>query len=135
MNLLLDTHVIIWALTDDERLSDYARNLIYDDNNVIYYSIASIWEIAIKNYKSPVKCPYNELEIDSYCKKAGFLPMDIRVTHIGEIRNLRVRSEKVLKNQDPFDRIMIAQAKSEGYKILSHDTNFFNYDEPCIMLI
>lgn len=47
MNLLLDSHILIWALTEDERLSEKARHLILDPDNVIYYSTASIWEISI----------------------------------------------------------------------------------------
>ena len=57
MKLLLDTHIMIWALTDDPRLSQSARNLLSSPENIILFSMASLWEIAIKNQKAPEKCP------------------------------------------------------------------------------
>ena len=53
MRILLDTHVIIWALTEDPRLSGAARDLIASPDNIILFSVASLWEIAIKNQKNP----------------------------------------------------------------------------------
>ncbi|MDO4940058.1 MAG: type II toxin-antitoxin system VapC family toxin [Lachnospiraceae bacterium] len=135
MKILLDTHVIIWVLTDDTALSENARASITDPNNTIYYSIASIWEIAIKNAKSPDRCPYNEKEIADLCDKSGFLPLDITIDHIQGLRNLKVKSGKELSNHDPFDRILLSQAKSENMKLFSHDSNFGNYDEKNVWMI
>ena len=107
MKILLDTHAIIWVLTDDRNLSKKAREAIANPANVIYYSLASIWEIAIKNAKSPDKCPYNEKEIADLCDKSGFLSLDITLNHIQGLRDLRVKSGKELSNHDPFDRILM----------------------------
>ena len=134
MRILLDTHVIIWALTNDPRLSDRARKLIASSENRICFSAVSIWEIAIKNQKSPEKCPYNEKEILSLCMAAGYEPMDIQPAHVLAIRELQLREGRVLSNLDPFDRLLIAQAKVEGCTLLSHDRNFENYREKCISL-
>lgn len=135
MKLLLDTHVIIWAITDDERLSTDARTIILDRNNIIYYSLVSMWEIAIKNFKNPKKCPYNEIKIANYCDKAGYEAVNISLSHISQLRKLRIMTEKELNNNDPFDRLLLAQAKTEGMLLLTHDCNFDNYNEPCIMKI
>ena len=135
MKILLDTHAIIWVLTDDRNLSKKAREAIANPANVIYYSLASIWEIAIKNAKSPDKCPYNEKEIVDLCDKSGFLSLDITLNHIQGLRDLRVKSGKELSNHDPFDRILLSQAKSENMKFFSHDSNFDNYDEKCAVKI
>ena len=135
MKILLDTHVIIWALTEDPRLSDLAREMIASTENIILFSVASLWEIAIKNLKNPEKCPYRETDIENFCREAGYQPLNIQSHHVQAIRNLKVKEDRWLGNMDPFDRMLIAQAKSEGCRILSHDTCFENYDEKCICLI
>ena len=135
MNILLDTHAIIWALTNDPQLSDEAKAMIMDPENAVIISTVSLWEIALKNQKAPHLCPYHEKEILDYCVQAGYLVMDIKAKHILEIRNLRTKPGAVLTNHDPFDRMLIAQAKSEKYVLLSHDRNFEYYGEDCIKAI
>ena len=135
MKLLLDTHIVIWALTNDEQLCTNARDLLTSPNNIALVSVASLWEIAVKNQKAPDRCPYNEKEILGYCEKAGYEVLDIAPKHVLSVRDLRVKEGKQLSNHDPFDRLLIAKAKSEGGVILSHDSNFDNYDEPCILKV
>ena len=135
MKILPDTHVIIWALTNDPQLSPQARALITDPGNMVFVSAVSLWEIALKNQKAPHLCPYHEAEILEYCVRAGYLVTDIKAAHILSVRTLRVKAGRTVANQDPFDRLLIAQAKSEGCALLSHDRNFENYDEPCIIAI
>ena len=135
MNILLDTHVIIWALTNDPRLTDEAKALIMDPDNTVVISTVSLWEIAVKNQKAPRLCPYHEKEILDYCVKAGYLVMDMKAKHVLEVRGLKTKPGTVLTNHDPFDRMLIAQAKSEKFIILSHDRNFEYYGEDCIRAI
>ena len=135
MKILLDTHVILWVLTDDARLSDQARKLIADPENLICYSAASVWEIAVKNQKAPEKCPYNESDILFYCQQASFEMLDMKLPHILALRTLQIKEGRTLSNYDPFDRMLIAQAKTEDYMLLSHDVNFQNYSEKCIVYI
>ena len=135
MKLLLDTHIIIWALTDDSRLSQSARNLLSSPENIIHFSVASLWEIAIKNQKAPEKCPYHEKDIMKFCDQAGYLPLEIKYTHILSLRELKTKTDRYLSNYDPFDRMIISQAKSENCTVLSHDSAFQNYDEPCILMV
>ncbi len=134
MRILLDTHVIIWALTNDPRLPDGARGLIVSSDHSICFSVVSLWEIALKNQKSPAKCPYSEREILSFCIAAGYEPMNLLPAHVLAIRDLQLREGCVPDNLDPFDRLLIAQAKAEGCRLLSHDRNFVNYSEGCIAL-
>jgi PIN domain nuclease of toxin-antitoxin system len=135
VNILLDTHVVIWALTNDPQLNDEAKALIMDPENTFIISTVSLWEIAMKNQKEPRLCPYQEWEILDYCVKAGYLVTDIKTKHILEIRGLKIKQDLVLTNHDPFDRMLIAQAKSEKYVLLSHDRNFRYYDDNCIRSI
>ncbi|MBR2834560.1 MAG: type II toxin-antitoxin system VapC family toxin [Coriobacteriales bacterium] len=135
MKLLLDTHIIIWALTNDKQLSLTARELISSPHHIVLFSSASIWEIAIKNQKSPNLCPYHEKDILVYCQKAGYEQLNITPEHALAIRNLQVKTGRRLNNYDPFDRILIAQAKTENCLLLTHDSNFENYNEPCIQMV
>ena len=134
MKILLDTHIIIWALTNDPRLSASARPMILAPENMICFSTVSLWEIAIKNQKSPEKCPYHEKEIMDYCIASGYEPMYLQPEHVLGIRGLQVREGRALSNLDPFDRILIAQAKAENCLLLTHDSNFENYREKCVIL-
>ena len=135
MKLLLDTHAVIWALTGDPQLTEKARELILDPDNTVYVSAVSLWEIALKNQKAPRLCPYHEREILEYCRRAGYLEMDVRPAHVLAVRDLRVKPDRTLTNHDPFNRMLIAQAKAERCRLLSHDRNFEFYDEDCILVI
>ena len=132
MNLLLDTHILIWALTEDERLSEKARQLILDPDNVIYYSAASIWEISIKHAAHPDEIGFSGKELSSYCQEAGFLQLEIRDRHIYALETL-VRPKEAPPHKDPFDRILIAQAKAENMSFLTHDALIPGYDEKCVI--
>ena len=120
MKILLDTHMIIWCLVGDKRLDDFCKSIILNPDNTIYYSIVSLWEIASKNFKSPAKFPYNEIEIDRFCKEAGLEILNFNAEHIFAIRFLKIRAEKGLENYDPFDRLLLAQAKTENMNFLSN---------------
>ena len=134
MKILLDTHVIIWSITNDPRLSASARSLILSPENMVFFSTVSLWEIAIKNQKSPEKCPYHEKDILDYCIASGYEPVYLLPRHVLGIRTLHVREGRVLSNQDPFDRILLAQARAENCLLLTHDSHFENYGEKCIRL-
>ena len=134
MNLLLDSHVLIWALTEDERLSEKARSLILDPDNVIYYSIASIWEIAIKHANHPDEIGFSGKELSAFCREAGFLPLEIRDKHVHALETL-ARPENARPHKDPFDRILLAQAKAENMSFLTHDTLIPDYNEKCVIQV
>ncbi len=135
MTALLDTHAVIWALTNDPQLSPQARMILSDLNHIIVVSTVSLWEIAVKNQKAPHLCPYHEKEILDYCLKAGYLVADMKPNHVLALRSLQVKPDRIISNHDPFDRLLLAQAKAEGWTFLSHDRSFDNYDESCILKI
>jgi len=135
MTILMDTHVIIWALTNDLQLSAQARALLSDPDNIVVVSAVSLWEIAVKNQKAPRLCPYHEKVILDYCLESGYLVTDMKAKHILALRSLQVKPERIIGNHDPFDKLLLAQAKAEDWILLSHDRNFDNYDEKCICKI
>lgn len=135
MKILLDTHVIIWTLTDDPRLSAEARRLISSSENIVCISTVSLWEIAMKNMKAPQKCPYHEMEILEYCVQSGIESIFIEPKHVLALRTLQVAEGHYLSNQDPFDRMLVAQAKADDMILLTHDANLSHYHEDCIRMI
>lgn len=132
MNLLLDTHILIWALTEDERLPEKARRLILAPGNAIYYSTASIWEIAIKHASHPDEIGFTGKELSAYCQEAGFLQLEIRDRHVYALETL-VRPKDAPPHRDPFDRILLAQAKAENMSFLTHDALIPDYNENCVI--
>ena len=132
MNLLLDTHILIWALNEDPALPEAARELILDPDNVIYYSTVSVWETAIKHSIHPDHVEFTGKELADYCREAGFLCMDVKDRHVFALETLK-RPENAPRHNDPFDRMLIAQAKAENMVFLTHDSLLPAYEEKCIM--
>ena len=104
MNLLLDTHIAIWALNDDSALSAKAREIILDPDNTIYYSTISGWEVMLKHAKRPNEIPFDEKDFSEGCKDAGFVPLNLSDKHILGVRTL-IRMEGTEDLSDPFDRL------------------------------
>ena len=134
MRLLLDTHVMIWTLFDLPYLSEKAERMIENPENQVFISLASLWEIAIKFKKNPDKMPFSEDLIDDLCDDAGFGRFNIRTPHILALHDL-TRDENTPVHKDPFDRILLAQAKTENALLLTHDKRLAEYSEPCVILV
>ena len=132
MNLLLDTHILIWALNEDPKLSEKARSLILDPGNAVYYSSVSIWEVAIKHALPPDNVAFSGKELSQYCQEAGFLPIEMRDRHVYALETI-TRADDAPAHHDPFDRILIAQAKAENLSFLTHDSLIPYYNETCIV--
>ena len=132
MNLLLDTHILIWALNEDPALPETARELILDPDNVIYYSTVSVWEIAIKHATHPDNVEFTGKELSGYCEEAGFHCLEVKNRHVFALETLK-RPEDAPRHNDPFDRILVSQAKAENMVFLTHDSLIPYYGERCIM--
>ena len=119
MNILLDTHILIWALEDNPKLSDAARKAIINGKNVVFVSTASIWEISIKKAMGKLIAPDNLFqEIEQH----RFTLLDINYDHAqlaGELPNI---------HKDPFDRMLVAQATLEKLTLITADSNIYKYD-------
>lgn len=132
MNILLDTHILIWALNEDPRLPDRAKEMILDEGNAIYYSTVSIWEVAIKHAIHPEDVEFTGKELAGFCQEAGFLPVEMRDRHVFALETI-TRVEGAPPHHDPFDRMLIAQAKAENMSFLTHDSMLPYYNENCII--
>ena len=126
MKILLDTHILIWFFSGDERLSLEARELIVDETNEIYYSILSMWEVEIKHKAHPDRLSMSGERFLELCDKLGFIQVPVEVEHILEVKNL-VRKDNTPQHRDPFDRLMICQAIVEDMIFMTHDTRIAEY--------
>ncbi len=134
MKILLDTHIAIWSVLDSEKLSDKARAIILDTDNEIYYSAASVWEITIKHMAHPEIFLFSGAHLEKGCEENGFQSLPICNKHAAELETL-VRPQNAPPHKDPFARMLLAQAKSEGMKFLTHDTLLPYYNEPFVISV
>ena len=123
MNILLDTHILLWHLTDNPKLSLEASAVIEDESHQKFFSIVSLWEIEIKRNlgKLEITQPIELL----LPKEIEILPL--KIEHIAHLKNLPFH------HKDPFDRIIIAQAMVESFSLMSDDEFFKFYDVPLVM--
>ena len=121
MNLLIDTHVLLWYLIDDSQLSVSSIRKIENPSNNIYASIASLWEIAIKINigKLDLHIPFKKLQKEVLNNNFTILPIEF--THTVQLSKL----EPI--HRDPFDRILISQALVENFTIITKDNAFSQY--------
>ena len=89
MNLLLDTHILIWALNDDPRLPKKAKDMILDADNAVYYSSISIWEVSIKHMLHPENVTFSGEELSGYCQEAGYIQVEMRDRHVYALESLK----------------------------------------------
>lgn len=133
MNILLDTHIALWLLADDSRLSDVARNLIQNPDNEIFYSVISMWEVSIK-HTAAKNMPISGKEFLLYCEAAGFRKLELDTNHVFNLETL-TQKENAEEHKDPFDRMLLAQAKAEGMVLLTHDSKFSSWNENCFLVV
>jgi PIN domain nuclease of toxin-antitoxin system len=117
MKILLDTHILLWHLTDNPKLSQNHSQLIEDLQHQKFFSMASLWEIAIKSSLGKLHLQY-PIEL--------IVPQEIIILDIG-IYHIKVVQELPFYHRDPFDRLLIAQAISEQLIIMTNDEWFGNY--------
>lgn len=119
MNVLLDTHILIWALENNPALSENARNAITAGRNMVFASSASVWEISIKKSIGKLKVPDNLLE---ELLAHRFSLLDINAEHA------QLAGELPFIHKDPFDRMLVAQAKIEKLTLISVDPHIAEYE-------
>lgn len=126
MRLLLDTHVALWAITSDLRLSKAARDLISAPTNAILVSAASVWEIAIKHALGRGDMPVSGSEALGYFERSGYELLDVTPAHAAAVEALPPI------HSDPFDRMLVAQALSEPLRLVTRDRVVVRYSDTII---
>ena len=123
MKLLLDTHVILWALEDSPRLPLFIREQIISESNEIYVSSMSLLEIAIKHKKSPDKMPYSSDQIRDYCQRAGYIFLSLSLDSIHTYEQYDFSA-----HLDPFDQMLVAQSVCNNMRLITHDEKLKLFD-------
>ena len=122
MGILLDTHAFIWYIEGNERLSLAARSEIINAQNDKFISIASLWEIVIKISKNKLELKQSFSEIIQSLLINNIQILEVRTSHLAALFDLPYH------HNDPFDRLIIAQAVVEKLTVISLDQHFQEYD-------
>ena len=124
MNLLLDSHVILWWLADDPRLSRKARRLI-ERADEAYVSAATTWELALKASLGKLEMPEGFVET---VEEEGFLHLPVTPVHAMAVEALPWH------HRDPFDRLLVAQARAEGLRLLTAERLLARYGDHVVVV-
>ena len=119
MKILLDTHVLVWALSSPEKIKPKVQDLLVDTDNIVFVSIASLWELQIK--KSLNKISLSD-DFISQLQENGFELLDINYKHIAKL------DELPLIHRDPFDRMLVAQTIHENLSLVTNDLEIMKYN-------
>ena len=126
MNLLLDTHVALWAITDSPRLSKKARELIESTRSTVWISAATVWEIAIKHSLGRGDMPVSGQDALHYFQESGYRFLPVEPEHAAAVEDLPSH------HADPFDRILVAQSLVEPMRLITHDAMVARYSDTII---
>ncbi len=127
MRLLLDTHVAIWALTDRARIPQVIVDVLDDTANPVFVSAVSIWEIAIKHrLRRTDSPPFSGRDAIGHFENAGFTHLSVTATHAAFVEQLPAI------HNDPFDRLLLAQAMVEHLQLVTFDRQLGDYDAAII---
>jgi PIN domain nuclease of toxin-antitoxin system len=124
VRFLLDTHLLVWLQTDDERLTDPIRDIVSDARNSIFASVVSIWEVAIKwglRHGSPNDMPFPASTFSEALIASAVAVLPSSAAHAVALDDLP------LLHGDPFDRLLVATARSEGMTLLTRDAGLAQY--------
>lgn len=128
MNLLLDTHVAMWAIVDSPKLPHRARDLIQSPRSTVWISTASIWEIAIKHALGRGDMPISSQEAVLYFRESGYRFLAVEAEHAVAVEELAAL------HNDPFDRMLVAQALVEPMRLMTHDPQVARYSDSFIKI-
>ena len=131
MNLLLDTHIALWAIEDNPRLSETARRLITDPDASITVGVVSLWEIAIKHAlgRSGLHAmPMSASVARSFFTRAGFAILPVKSEHVETLEGLQ------RLHDDPFDRMLVATALCEPLRLVTHDVALAAYSDTVVVV-
>jgi PIN domain nuclease of toxin-antitoxin system len=124
LTYLLDTHLVLWALTSSKRLSAEVRMLIEDERNELVFSVTSIWEVAIKRDLDRPGFQVEPAVLRQHLLNDGYRELALTSQHAIALRGMA----KI--HRDPFDRILVAQAIVEGLTLLTVDAEMAKYPGP-----
>ena len=123
MNLLLDTHVLLWWLHDDATLAEGAREAIADGTNMVFVSVVALWEMRIKETLGKLTLPAT---FEETLAAQPLSTLDVKARHVHALKDLP------LLHRDPFDRLLITQAMTEKLTLVTRDETIMGYEVACL---
>lgn len=126
MRLLLDTHLLLWAAGEPRKLSRKARAAIADPANALHFSAASVWEVAIKSGLGRADFQVDAVQLLRGLVENGYEELPVTGRHAAEVAHLPAL------HTDPFDRMLVAQARAEGLLLLTADDQVAQYRTPVL---
>jgi len=126
MRLLLDTHVLVWCLSGDRKLPPATAELIRDPATDVYFSAASIWEVAIKSALGKMRADATAMLKNLVDE--GFKELPVLARHTVATMSLPMH------HRDPFDRLLVAQSRMESLRLLTDDRVVALYGEPVVLV-
>ncbi len=132
MKYLADTHILIWALRDDPKLSEKCREILLNADHTIFFSIVNIWEVGLKYSLHKDSFIFSAETFFILCNKSGYEMINLTTEHVFAMESLK-RSNDAPRHRDPFDRLLLAQAKTERMYFISHDSLLKDYNEPVLV--
>ena len=123
MKLLLDTHIVLWAAGQPEKLSESARTLLTAPENILFFSAASIWEIVIKRGLGRDDFKVDPHRLRKMLVTHGYTELPVTAEHALKVETLP------MLHKNPFDRLLLAQARAEGMLLLTIDASVLQYQE------
>jgi PIN domain nuclease of toxin-antitoxin system len=121
MNFLIDTHILLWYMVGDKRISIDIQNIIENKSNTIYLSNASLWEITIKVSIGKLKLKGSLNDLKYYLLEKGFKLLEFDYDDLETLLTIPFH------HQDPFDRLILAQAKTKSMEIITNDPQIRKY--------
>ena len=121
MRLLVDTHILLWAIAEPQKLPVGSQAKLEAAENEVLFSAVSIWELAIKLQIGRLELPVELEEITEAAKTMGFVELPVSAAHAASVRHLP------LYHRDPFDRLLVAQAIYEPARLLTADRALGQY--------
>jgi len=119
MRILLDTHTLVWALHEPGKLTLKIKDLLANVNNMVFISVASLWELQIKRSLGKITLPDNFI---TQLQECGYELLTIKSEHISQLEDV------LLIHRDPFDRMLIAQSAYENIPLVTTDSEILKYD-------
>lgn len=121
MRFLIDTHILLWYIIGDKRVGEDVKEIIENDLNTIYISNASLWEIAIKIAIGKLKLNISMNELKAFLSEKNFIVLNY------DFEDLNTLLLLPFHHQDPFDRLIVAQAKIKSLTIITNDRQVLRY--------
>jgi PIN domain nuclease of toxin-antitoxin system len=128
VRVLIDTHLLLWAVASSRRLPKEARALLLDTSNEVYYSAASVWEVAIKNALRRRDFRADPAVLVRALAESGFSELPVTAAHAARVAGLPAI------HRDPFDRLLVAQSLAEPMTLLTNDAALLGYG-PLVQLV